>query len=212
MGITVRRIEPADWERYREVRLAMLADAPAAFGERYEDAAALPEAEWQLRAERQSWPNAVGLAAVGADGDWVGMAGAYGVTRLPAGPDPAPAAEAWQRRDDVRPDEVPRRRPEAVIKVVSVWVHPDHRGGAARRAGASERGPADQLLTATLEWAREQSGADRAVLEVHEENARARAFYRRHGFAPSGLTRPYPLDPAARLLELELDLRAVRGA
>jgi ribosomal protein S18 acetylase RimI-like enzyme len=40
------------------------------------------------------------------------------------------------------------------------------------------------------------------VLEVHEDNARARAAYRRLGFAETGATRPYPLPPGGAELEM----------
>ncbi|WP_345697955.1 GNAT family N-acetyltransferase [Kitasatospora terrestris] len=178
MAYRVHRIGPGDWEPYREVRLAMLRDAPEAFGERWADAAALPEAEWRDRAARQSWPATIGVAAVTPDGDWVGLAGGYVVSRL---------AYDGEFRTAV-----------PVAKVVSVWVDPAHRGRAA--------GAAELLLGTVTGWAREQPGVGLALLEVHEGNGRARAFYERLGYAPTGGERPYPLDPAARLLELGLDL------
>jgi ribosomal protein S18 acetylase RimI-like enzyme len=54
-----------------------------------------------------------------------------------------------------------------------IFVRPDARGA----------GVADDLLTAAVEVARDQSlPLDRIVLDVDRENERARAFYRRHGF------------------------------
>lgn len=44
-------------------------------------------------------------------------------------------------------------------------------------------------------------------LYVHEDNARARAFYRRHGFAETGDSLPYELIPSE--LDLEMDLSLV---
>ncbi|MFD4908973.1 GNAT family N-acetyltransferase [Kitasatospora purpeofusca] len=81
--------------------------------------------------------------------------------------------------------------------LVGVWVHPEHRG--------RERGVTDRMLDAIVAWARE-TGARRLLLTVHEDNARAAAFYRRRGFEPTGGTKPYPLDPAARELEMALPL------
>lgn len=42
-------IGPADWERFRDVRLASLAEAPAAFGSRYADWVDAPAERWQSR-------------------------------------------------------------------------------------------------------------------------------------------------------------------
>ncbi|MFJ8436352.1 GNAT family N-acetyltransferase [Kitasatospora sp. NPDC094019] len=81
--------------------------------------------------------------------------------------------------------------------LVGVWVHPEHRG--------RERGVTDAMLDAIVAWARE-AGARRLLLTVHEDNARAAAFYRRRGFEPTGGTKPYPLDPAAHELEMALPL------
>jgi RimJ/RimL family protein N-acetyltransferase len=54
-------------------------------------------------------------------------------------------------------------------------------------------------------WAREEAGVHRLHLYVHEDNVRARAFYRRYGFVETGATMPYDLDPAK--LEIEMELR-----
>lgn len=45
----VTRIGPADWERFRAVRLASLSDAPAAFGSRHADWVDAPAEQWQAR-------------------------------------------------------------------------------------------------------------------------------------------------------------------
>lgn len=51
------------------------------------------------------------------------------------------------------------------------------------RARYRGTGLADQLMSAAIERAREQSlPMDRLVLDVSRENERARAFYARHGF------------------------------
>ena len=42
------------------------------------------------------------------------------------------------------------------------------------------------------------------LLEVHEDNASARAFYRRRGFTETGQRKPYPLDPSADELVMAL--------
>jgi ribosomal protein S18 acetylase RimI-like enzyme len=59
--------------------------------------------------------------------------------------------------------------------LVGMWVAPDSRG----------QGVADRLVEAVCEQAR-QAGAGAVTLWVTEVNDRARAFYRRLGFAPTG--------------------------
>ncbi|MCL2514584.1 MAG: GNAT family N-acetyltransferase [Microbacteriaceae bacterium] len=68
--------------------------------------------------------------------------------------------------------------------LVGVFVSPRWRGKAA--------GVTDALLAAVEDWAR---GFDiRLQLDVHEDNARARAYYESRGFVLTGQTVPYPLD------------------
>ena len=71
---------------------------------------------------------------------------------------------------------------EAQWHLVGMWVSPKVRG----------TGVADNLVVAVCELAR-QSGFGSVMLWVTEVNGRARAFYRRLGFAPTGarqLVRP----------------------
>ncbi|HKE51975.1 MAG TPA: GNAT family N-acetyltransferase [Actinomycetes bacterium] len=102
MKYRVHRVRAEDWTRIKPLRLAALADTPVAFVERYEDAAAFPDAEWQFRAERAARDTNMQVLAASSDGDWVGMMSAF------------------------IPEDEPRR-----AKLVGVWVHPDHRGRAA---------------------------------------------------------------------------------
>ncbi len=74
----------------------------------------------------------------------------------------------------------------AAWHLVGMWVAPESRG----------QGVADQLVEAVCELAR-QSGASSVTLWVTEVNDRARAFYRRLEFAPTGarqLVRPEEPD------------------
>ena len=84
--------------------------------------------------------------------------------------------------------------------LVAVYVAPDARGRAA--------GVADALLDAVLGWAAGRAGVLRLL--VHEDNARARAFYLRRGFTETGRTEPYELDPSAREVEMALVLPDLR--
>jgi GNAT superfamily N-acetyltransferase len=76
--------------------------------------------------------------------------------------------------------------------LVGVYVAPDYRGGVA--------GVTDALLSRIEDWARTETG--RLTLHVHEHNDRARVAYERRGFAATGVTEPYVLDPTSRELEM----------
>ncbi len=80
--------------------------------------------------------------------------------------------------------------------LVGMWVSPKVRG----------KGVADRLVTAVCELAGE-SGATSVTLWVTEVNGRARAFYRRLGFVPTGsrqLVRPEEPDHWEEELTLRL--------
>jgi ribosomal protein S18 acetylase RimI-like enzyme len=80
--------------------------------------------------------------------------------------------------------------------LVGMWVAPDRRG----------QGVADRLVEAVCERAR-SAGADGVTLWVTEVNDRARVFYRRLGFAPTGtrqLVRPEEPDHWEEELALRL--------
>jgi ribosomal protein S18 acetylase RimI-like enzyme len=86
--------------------------------------------------------------------------------------------------------------PERVV-VWGVWVAPEHRGS----------GLAEQLMAALEDWARGEAGAAELLLEVTEQNARARAFYGRLGYVANGNRQPYPNDPSVDELEMVKPLR-----
>jgi len=84
------------------------------------------------------------------------------------------------------PEAAPPAKTAADWHLVGMWVAPACRG----------QGVADQLVDAVCEVAR-QSGAASVTLWVTEVNDRARAFYQRLGFAPTGgrqLVRPEEPD------------------
>lgn len=80
--------------------------------------------------------------------------------------------------------------------LVSVFVDPGWRSAAI--------GVADALLDAVVAWARGEGETLR--LEVHADNPRATAFYRRRGFRETGNRRPYELPPFGDEVEMELRL------
>ena len=80
--------------------------------------------------------------------------------------------------------------------LVGVYVAPEFRG--------SDAGVTDALLDRVEEWARGLS--DVLTLHVHEDNARAIAYYRRRGYEPTGHTVPYNLDPSKNEIEMRRTL------
>lgn len=72
-------------------------------------------------------------------------------------------------------------------------------------SSARGQGLLARLVGQCADWARAQ-GAPELVLEVHEDNARARAAYAKLGFADTGRTTPYPLEPGGLELEMVLEL------
>jgi ribosomal protein S18 acetylase RimI-like enzyme len=76
--------------------------------------------------------------------------------------------------------------------LMSMWVSPQVRGG----------GVADQLVAAALAHVR-ASGGSSVTLWVAIGNDRARGFYQRMGFRPTGTRQVYPRDGAPDLDEEE---------
>jgi GNAT superfamily N-acetyltransferase len=63
----------------------------------------------------------------------------------------------------------------AIVHLMAMWVHRTRRG----------TGAGDRLVAAVLSWAR-TDGAKAVRLNVIGSNARARRFYERNGFRPTG--------------------------
>lgn len=179
MDFSIREIRADEWERTREIRLAALQDpvASIAFLDTYADAVERPDSFWQERAEGASASGAGAVrqfVAEAADGHWLGT-----VTVLVE-----------------RPSGEVRFGEAATVDqthIVGVYVRPEARGG----------GVIDALFGAALEWswALPEPAVARVRLYVHEENARAAAFYRRFGFAPTGAKVPMPGDEGVYELE-----------
>lgn len=156
----VRRIRLHEWREVRELRIRAVSDpaAPIAFLTTREQELARDDAHWQSRTADA----ALGLNAaqfVAISGErWVGSA-----TVL--------VREAGATDALGRGVAAPR------AELVGVFVDADHRG----------RGFLDELVAAASGWAR-AVGADGLTLDVHVDNARAQAAYRRLGFTATGLS------------------------
>ncbi|KQO60396.1 GNAT family N-acetyltransferase [Curtobacterium sp. Leaf261] len=84
---TVRSTTAADWQEVRALRLQALADTPIAFGETLAAGRRRDEASWRERGGRGQLEHSTFLAAIDADGTWVGTMGGT-VEGTPAAPLP----------------------------------------------------------------------------------------------------------------------------
>jgi ribosomal protein S18 acetylase RimI-like enzyme len=87
---------------------------------------------------------------------------------------------------------LPATEDERGVYLVSMWVHPEHRGG----------GRAAALVDAVRAWAAER-GAAYVLLHVGRHNARARRLYERCGFRATGREMP---GTRAGVVEVEMRL------
>jgi ribosomal protein S18 acetylase RimI-like enzyme len=171
MDFEIRGVRAGEWEKFRELRLAALRDAPDAFGESYDEAAARPDAYWRERTAKGARPESRIFVAQARDGAWIG------ITRL-ALVDESTDEEPLPAQVDVLP----------AAELLSVFVRPQWRGGG-------DAGVATRLIGETCEWARAEFGAAWAMLDVRDDNGRALGFYRRLGFVDTGIR--LPTDDAA---------------
>jgi ribosomal protein S18 acetylase RimI-like enzyme len=156
--MAIRRVQPEEWQVYRQVRLTALAEAPYAFMSTLERERGFGEDIWRQR---------LGSPAAATFLAWR---------------DAEPAGTATGKADDPADEyAVP-----GAWQLVGMWVDPRSRG----------LGIADLLVNAVAGHASAQ-GADDLVLWVSEVNDRARAFYKRMGFVPTGARQPVrPEEPA----------------
>jgi GNAT superfamily N-acetyltransferase len=115
--VAVARIKPEEWALLRDMRLRALRDAPQAFGQTYENAAAEPELEWRSAAR---------AASAGDRRIW--LIARSDVTDTTPQPSELGMVQA-------------RRRPPADCLVFSMWVAPEARREGVGRAlieGAAE--------------------------------------------------------------------------
>lgn len=123
----VRRLRADEWARWRELRLAMLREAPYAFGSTYAEAVTFADEAWQERATRLATaPDTI--LYVAEDGpEWLGCAGGYveddGIPNV---------FGVW-----TRPEARGRRIAEACIGEVLAWAR-DTQGAAEVRLWATD--------------------------------------------------------------------------
>ena len=170
--VLVRRLVADDWEQARDARLAALAEAPHAFASTLAREQAFDEEVWRSRAGS-------GRTFGAFDGSMIiGLA-----TGIPADDfDGNATPNADPDRDRADQDRDRPGSAQQTWHLVGMWVAPGYRG----------RGVADALVAAVCDLAR-AAGASSVTLWVTEVNDRARAFYRRLGFAPTSarmLVRP----------------------
>lgn len=77
MTTLVRQTAAEDWRAIRDIRLRMLRDTPLAFGETWQSASELSDADWQERARSWAPPQSVSYVAETEDGRWLGVMRAY---------------------------------------------------------------------------------------------------------------------------------------
>jgi ribosomal protein S18 acetylase RimI-like enzyme len=159
-GIFARRVRADEWELVRSLRLESTADpdAPIAFLESHEDVAARTDDFWRARTSDAAQSETVAQFVAEIEDDAVGSLSV--IIRATGQKD-----HRGKYIDDRRAD------------VVGVWVRPDRRGSGA----------IDALLDAAAEFVA-GVGLRRMQLDVHRDNLRAQAAYRRSGFEPTGET------------------------
>lgn len=121
----LRRVEAAEWERWRDFRFAMFADAPTAFGTTLAAARARPDSEWQERTAALSRGEEQVLYVLEQDGEWLACAGGYVEDGVPN------VFGVW-----TRPDARGRRLAEECIRAVVAWAR--ERGAAEVRLWATD--------------------------------------------------------------------------
>jgi GNAT superfamily N-acetyltransferase len=179
MNYKIRSIRADEWAAAKELRLVALQDPVAhlAFLETYDAALARPDSFYQERAAgaAEGADGAQQIIAEGPDGEWVGT-----VTVL--------LEEAGTV--DWAGFEVERKQGH----LVGVFVRPEVRG----------IGLTEVLFDAALEWAWGR-GVERVRLIVHEDNERARRFYGKVGFVPTGVIVPLGGNTDEREVEMAIE-------
>ena len=160
----VRRVRADEWRAVRDFRYEAVRDPDAAiaFLETPESLDQRDEAVWRDRTTRAATSDQGAQFAALDAQTWIGS-----LTVL--------------IRDVDAVDHLGRTVEQRRADVVGVYVQPAHRG----------KGVVDALLAAAVDWAA-AAGMDVVGLDVHVDNVRAQAAYRRFGFTPTGVTTAGP--------------------
>ncbi|MBT2485984.1 MULTISPECIES: GNAT family N-acetyltransferase [unclassified Microbacterium] len=181
MSVSVRRVRADEWQRVRDLRLDAVRDplASIAFLTSYEAEAERPDEFWQDRAANSADGDTVAQFVAESNGDWVGT---VTVIRRNAGDTDHHGRVVTAPRGDV----------------VGVFVRPEHRAA----------GIIDTLLSAAAEWAR-ALGDGALALDVHVDNDRAQAAYRRAGFVDTGARFTASIGPETEMTRSLVDAAGV---
>lgn len=175
MAVTVRRVLLHEWQKVRALRLEAVSDPDAAmaFLRTREEEEERPDAFWQQRTANAAMSQDSAQFIAEAGSRWVG------------------SASVLLRRAGTL-DHVGNRVAESRADIVGVFVAPTYRG----------QGLVGRLFDACGEWAAAHGHRD-LTLDVHADNARAQAAYRKVGFEPTGVRFTSTIGP-------ELQMRRVR--
>ena len=170
--VVARRIRADDWQRVRELRIAAVSDpvASIAFLSTLDQELAHDDRFWRTRAANAAAGDEAAQFVAEVDGEWAGTAT---VLVRPTGTTDHTGRTVYVARADV----------------VGVFVRRAHRGS----------GVIDALLDVAAEWAA-GLGFSRLTLDVHADNARAQAAYRRSGFVPTGATFTDTIGPELEMV------------
>ena len=164
---SVRRVRAGEWREVRALRGEAVRDPDAAiaFLESAVQVASRTDDFWRERTVRAAESEIAAQFVAVADGAWVGS-----MTVL--------------IRATGQADHLGRIVDDRRADVVGVYVAPAHRGA----------GVVDLLFDAVAGWVGAR-GLRRLTLDVHADNPRAEAAYRRNGFVPTGVTFTGPIGP-----------------
>ncbi|SIT75178.1 GNAT family N-acetyltransferase [Microbacterium sp. RU33B] len=174
---SVRRVRLHEWREVRDLRIEAVGDPDAsiAFLTTTAEELARGDAFWQARTAGAAMGESGAQFVAIVDDAWVGSATV--LLREPGS------------RDHLGQEVVVRR-----ADVVGVYLSPAHRG----------RGILGELFAGAAEFAAGR-GTDALTLDVHTENLRAQAAYRKLGFTPTGVTFTSVIGPE---LEMRRPFRA----
>ncbi len=175
--VTVRRVRLEEWREVRELRIEAVSDpaAPMAFLNTREEEIARPDGFWRERTAGSALGQSAAQFVAVAGDTWAGS-----VTVI--------------LREVGSTDHLGRTVTVARADIVGVYVAPSRRG----------TGILALLLDAAATWSA-QHGNEELILDVHADNARAQAAYRKNGFVPTGVSFTSSIGP-----ELEMIRRGSR--